>query len=133
MPMEEQPTPITIISFLPTALILIILGWGGIYLLTQYTQPNGGTRWLFFFLLILAITGVVLPLTAFLNQRFSSKPPVSSLVVTRQALWFGVFVATIAWLQIGRVMNPALALVLAVGLVIIEWLLRLRERSQWKP
>lgn len=133
MLMEEQPSSVTVISFLPTSLILLISGWGGIYALTQYTQPSGGTRWLFFFLLILGVTGLMLPLTAFLNQRFPSKPPVSNFVVTRQALWFGVFVATVAWLQIGRVLNPALALLLAVGLVIIEWLLRLRERSQWKP
>jgi hypothetical protein len=26
-----------------------------------------------------------------------------------------------------------MALVLALGLVIIEWLLRLREKSAWKP
>lgn len=133
MRMEDQPQPVTVVSFLPTAIILIVAGWGGIYLLTQFTQPNGGARWLFYFLLIVAITGVMVPVTAFLNQRFPSKPPVSNLVVTRQALWFGVFIATIAWLQIGRVLNPALALLLAVGLVIIEWLLRLRERSQWKP
>jgi hypothetical protein len=31
------------------------------------------------------------------------------------------------------VLTPALALLLAVGLFLIEWLLRLRERSQWKP
>jgi len=111
----------------------MVLGWGGLYAIVQYTSPNGGTRWLFFFALILAITGTLLPLVAFLNRRFSSKPPASNLVVMRQALWFGVYVGIIAWLQIGRVLNPAIAILLAVGLVIIEWLLRMRERSQWKP
>ena len=49
MRMEDQPQPVTVVSFLPTAIILIVVGWGGIYLLTQFTQPNGGARWLFFF------------------------------------------------------------------------------------
>ncbi len=133
MSMETKTPPFSVSSYLPTAIILMILGWGGLYFTIQYTFPNGGTRWLFFFVLILAITGTLLPLVAFLNWRFPSKPPVSNLVVIRQALWFGIFVATLAWLQIGRVLNPSLALLLAVGLIIIEWLLRLRERSQWKP
>jgi hypothetical protein len=39
----------------------------------------------------------------------------------------------LAWLQIGRVLTPSLAFLLAVGFVLIEWLLRLREKSQWNP
>lgn len=131
--MEKQSSSIPILSYLLTALILFLLGWGGIYAIIQYTAPNGGTRWLFFVVLILAITGTILPIIAFLNWRFSSKSPISNFVVMRQALWFGVWVAAITWLQIGRVLTPALALLLAVGFMIIEWLLRLRERSQWKP
>jgi hypothetical protein len=45
----------------------------------------------------------------------------------------GVYATTVAWLQLGRVLNVAIAVLLALGLAIIEWLLRLRERSQWKP
>jgi hypothetical protein len=133
MTMEKQATTLSVTSYLPTAFILMILGWGGLYAVIQFTAPNGGTRWLFFFALILAVTGTVLPLVAFLNRRFQSKLPVPNVVVMRQALWFGIFVATVAWLQIGRVLNPVIAMLLAVGLMIIEWLLRLRERSQWKP
>jgi hypothetical protein len=33
----------------------------------------------------------------------------------------------------GRALTPALGLLLALGLVVIEWLLRLREKSQWNP
>jgi hypothetical protein len=82
---------------------------------------------------MLALTGTVLPLVAFLNRRFSSLPPPTPLVVLRQSLWVGIYVATLAWLQIGRVLNPVIAVMLGLGLVLIEWLLRLRERSQWKP
>ncbi|MCU0488744.1 MAG: hypothetical protein MUE67_07315 [Anaerolineales bacterium] len=130
---KQSPAQVSVAGVMPVALILVISGLGGLFLLYNFTQPNGGTRWLFFFAEILAATGLFLPLVAFINQRFPSQPPVGDLVITRQALWFGVFLATITWLQIGRVLNSQLALLLAVGLVIIEWLLRLRERSQWKP
>ncbi len=32
----------------------------------------------------------------------------------------------------GRVLNPALAILLAIGLGLIEFLLRMSEKSQWK-
>lgn len=51
----------------------------------------------------------------------------------REALWVGIYFPTLAWLQLGRVLTPALVLLLAIGFVAIEVLLRLRERSQWKP
>lgn len=131
--MENRPAAISISSYLLTALILALVGWGTLFALIQFTTPNGGTRWLFFFALLLAVTGTILPGVAFLNQRLPSKPPVTNLVIMRQATWFGVYFAILAWLQIGRVLSPVIALLLAVGLIIIEWLLRLRERSQWKP
>jgi hypothetical protein len=62
--------------------------------------------------------------------RFSQP---TSGVIMRQSLWVGVYGATLAWLQIGRVLTLALAVLLALGLIVIEWLLRLRERSQWNP
>jgi hypothetical protein len=114
-------------------MVLFILGWGGLAALVIYTLPTVGPRWLFFFLEVLALTGTVLPLIAFLNRRFPSLPPPTAGVVVRQSLWFGIYGATLAWLQIGRVLTPALALLIAVGLILIEFLLRLRERSQWKP
>ena len=122
-----------VIAFLPTTIILMLLGWGGLISVIWFTSPNGGTRWAFFFAAVLALTGTVLPGIAFLNRRFPSSPPPTSSVVVRQALWVGIYFPTLAWLQIGRVLTPALALLLAFGFVLIEWLLRLRERSQWKP
>jgi hypothetical protein len=53
--------------------------------------------------------------------------------VLRQAIWVGIYIPTLAWLQIGRVLSVALGLLLALGFVLVEWLLRLREKSQWKP
>ena len=118
---------------MPTTVILMILGWGGLFAILTYTTPSGGTRWAFFFAGVLALTGTALPAVAYLNQRFPSTPPPTPLVIIRQAILIGIYLPTLAWLRIGRVLSPALALLLAVGLILIEWLLRLRERSQWKP
>jgi hypothetical protein len=130
--MKSNTSP-RVANFLPAALFLFIIGWGGLISLFITTLPTVGPRWLFFFLSVLAITGTILPITAFLNRRFPSTPPPTALVVVRQALWFGIYGATLVWLQMGRVLNPALAILLAIGLVLIEFLLRMSEKSQWKP
>jgi hypothetical protein len=130
--MNSQSPP-SVSQFLPAAVILALAGWVGLFFLINYTLPTVGPRWLFFFLGVLAVTGTALPVIAFLNRRFQSDPPPSSGVIIRQSLWVGVYGATVAWLQIGRALTPALAFLLAAGLIVIEWLLRLRERSQWKP
>jgi hypothetical protein len=120
-------------SYFPLALVLAIGGWGGLILLWTKTLPTLGPRWLFFFLIVLAFTGTALPVTAFLNYRFPSKPPAGASVSVRQALWVGIYFATLAWLQYGRVFTLSLAVVLGIGLAAIEWLLRLRERARWNP
>jgi hypothetical protein len=130
--MDSQSSP-PITAFLPAAITLMIVGWGGLAAVILTTSPNGGTRWLFFFVSVLALTGTVMPGTAYLNRRFSSIPPATPVVIVRQALWVGIYFPTLAWLQIGRVLSLSLGLLLAIGLIMIEWLLRLREKSQWKP
>ena len=130
--MESRSTP-SVSSFLPTAIILGILGWGGLFLLIQNTIPTVGPRWLFFFLGVIALTGTALPVVAFLNRRFPTVPPATPGMVIREAIWVGLYGTTLAWLQLGRVLNLGLAFLLAVGFIAIEILVRLRERSQWKP
>lgn len=120
-------------QFLPAAIILALLGWGGLLYVLLFTLPTVGPRWLFFFLSVLAVTGTFLPVVAFLNRRFPSSPPPTTAVVLRQALWVGIYFPTLAWLQIGRVLTPALALLLLLGFILIEWLMRLREKSRWNP
>lgn len=119
--------------FLPLSLVLVFVGWGGILLLIHLTVPNLAPRWLFFFLAVLALTGPAIPVVYFLNKRFPSKPPIEDMVVLRQALWVGVFGSTIAWLQLGRVLTTGLGLILAGVFILIEFLLRLFERSRWNP
>ena len=129
--MKSNTSP-RVANFLPASILLFIIGWGGLAALIITTLPTVGPRWLFFFLCVMAITGTTLPITAFLNRRFPSTPPPTNMVVVRQALWFAVYISTMIWLQMGRVLNPALAILLAIGLSLIEFLLRLSEKSQWK-
>lgn len=126
----RTPTPF---AFLPTAILLLLIGWGGLFLLLNFTLPTLWPRWLFFFFLVAAFTGTALPVSAFLNHRFPSDPPASIQVILRQALWVGIYVSTLAWLQFGRVFSLALALIIVLGLAAVEWMLRLRERSRWTP
>lgn len=129
----RSPTSPSVTSILPAAIFLMLVGWGGLYFLFDSTLPSGGARWVFFFAQVLALTGTALPLVAFLNRRFPTLPPPNSLVIVRQALWIGAYLPTLIWLQISRVLTPAMALLLLIGFLIIEWLLRVRERSQWRP
>lgn len=108
-------------------------GWGGLFLLFSLSLPFLGFRWLFFVLLTLALAGTALPAVYFLNLRFPSKPPAGPNIIVRQALWLGVLGDLLAWFQLGRLLTPILAFFLAAGLILIEVLLRLNERSRFKP
>jgi hypothetical protein len=120
-------------GFIPAAFILALIGWGGLFLLINFTIPTLGPRWLFFFLSVLALTGTSLPIVAFLNRRFPSRPAATSGIILREAILIGIFLPTLFWLQLGRVLTFPLAMLLSIGFLSIELLLRLRERSQWKP
>lgn len=118
-------------SILWVSLFLCLVGWGGLSVLLYMTLPTLFPRWLFFFLLTVALSGLALPITYFFNRRFPSTPPVESGVVLREAMWVGIYGSLLAWLQMGRVLTPGLVVVLMVGLVLVEFLLRMSERSQW--
>jgi len=120
-------------STLLSSLLLILVGWGGLAYLFIYTLPTVWNRWLFFFLVILAVAGLFLPLVAFLNRRFPTQPPATQTALLREAALFGLYVAITAWLQLGRVLSPALAALIAFGLTLIEFLMRLREKAHWEP
>lgn len=112
------------------ALLLIAIGWTGLYLLMVTTLPTVGPRWLFFFLLTIAVTGTALPFVWLLHKRFGSAP---SAVLLRQALWVALFVSLCVWLQINRSLSLSLGLLLGIGFILVEWFLRLLERSIWRP
>lgn len=130
--MDIQKSPFFRI-YLPASLTLTLLGWAGVLLVTNLSLPTLSPRWLFFFVWVMALAGPALPIVYFIHVRFPSKPPVDSGTIIRQATWAGVYGATMLWLSMGRVLNFAIAVILLVALVVIEVLLRLRERSRFNP
>ena len=130
---NNQNQPIPLKFYLPGMLVLIILGAIGISLILTLTLPTIGPRWLFFFFVVILVTGLFLPFTWFLNLRFPSTPPAAPHVIIRQAAWFGIFAALIFWLQMGRVLTVPLGIIMAAVVILVEFLIRLWERSRWKP
>jgi hypothetical protein len=112
-----------------SAVILILFGWYGLYLLMNSTLPYLGPRWLFYVLWISACTGTSLPFLWLLNRRFRTNEPASPMVLLREGLLIGLYAATCLWLQLNRMLNLTSALLLAIGIFMIEWILRLIERS----
>lgn len=122
--------------FLPvllTSLFLALTGWAGLAALILFTLPNLGPRWLFFFLTTLAVIGTALPVIYFFHRRFPGQPQANAGVIIRETVWVGMYMDILLWLQLGRALNLMTAAFLAVGLVVIEFVLRWREHSQWDP
>ncbi len=108
------------------AAFMILVGWGGIFLLVRNIIPTPGPRWLFFVLFYIATVGTSLPFIRLLNYRFAGEF-VADGVIVRESLWFGVFMCACAWLQIARVLTWPIAFVLLLAIVVMEAFLRLRE------
>jgi len=128
--MSESP------SFRPLmfpSLIMMLMGWGGIAILVFLTEPLIWMRWAVFALLFLALTGTCLPVIYLFHLRFPTDPPAGSHVIVRQAQWVGVYGLVLLWLRWGNLLTMWVTLGLAGGLLAIEWLIRLRERSLWQP
>jgi hypothetical protein len=119
-------------GFAISSWLLFLGGWGALAYLVQNSLPSPGPRWLFFVLMVMALTGTAAPFVRYLNRRFA-RGPVAAVVLLRQALWVAFFGATCAWLDIGRTLSLSTALLLAAGLAGIEWFLRMRERARWDP
>ena len=128
-PIQKSKT----LSILITSIILNLVGWVGLILLLNFSLPTLGPRWIFFLLLTIAISGLALPILFFLHLRFPTDPPAEMNVYIREALFVSIFVDMLAWLQLGRVLSPLRAFLVAVGMVAIEFFIRLRERSKFKP
>jgi hypothetical protein len=124
------PRP-TFRPYISTTLILLVLGWGGLYFITFYTLPFVWPRWGFFALWLIALTATAFPIIYFVTTRFSTEK-LEPQVLVRRALWVGVYGATLAWLQLARLVNVYVILGLAFGLIAVESLLRLRERARWR-
>jgi hypothetical protein len=116
-------------SLIIAAAVLAIFGWAGVVYLATQTLPTVGPRWMFFVAWLLALTGTSIPFVHYLNKRFARGLP-SEAAMLRQSIWVGIFGAACAWLQLGRALNWASALLLAAALIAIEGFLILRDRSK---
>lgn len=116
-----------------SALALAVIGWGGLYLVLTMTRPYVWSRWGFFALFLMALTGTALPIVYYLHHRFPSHPPADANVLIRQAMWVGIYGATLAWLQLGRLVTLYVILGLAGGLIAAEYFIRIREKANRRP
>jgi hypothetical protein len=130
--MDNSPT-YSYTGLMLAAVILAIFGWYGLFILMNTSLPELGPRWLFYVLWTSATTGTSLPFLWLLNRRFRASYPAPPKVLLREGLFIGLYAATCLWLQLNRMLTLTLALLLAIGLFAIEWLLRLIERSARRP
>lgn len=79
---------------------------------------------------MVAVTGLMLPIVYYANRRFGAETePPSFLIVARQALLVGLWLAFCLWLQMNRSLGLAVAGLVAVVLVLFEVLLQVRTRA----
>ena len=124
--MDEK---LTFRPFLISTILLFICGWGGLALLTNLSLPTLWPRWGLYALIVLAGTGTSIPISYWFNKTFSSNRSIKAGTIIRESVAVGVYFALLSWLSIGRVLNFPIAVWLGLGLIVIEYLLRLRESS----
>jgi Flp pilus assembly protein protease CpaA len=125
----SEPRPPGYGGLILTSILMAAVGWLGLWLVINYTLPTIGPRWLFFFLLTVAVAGTGMPIILLLHRRFGAANPAPAGVLLRQGLWTGLLAALCAWLQINRSLTLGLGILVAASLFAFEWLLRLFERS----
>ena len=82
---------------------------------------------------VVAATGLALPLSYYLNKRLlppemRHEPP-PFLTVIRQASWVGLWAAFCLWLQMNRTLGVAVAALVAAVLILFEVVLQIRARA----
>lgn len=99
--------------------------------------PSHELIFAFLAMVLIMATGAILPLAYFLNKRFgrlvderfgaSSATPF--LVILRQAMGAGFWLAFCVWLQMNRALGVGVALLVAAILILFEMLLQIRNRA----
>lgn len=118
---------IEISSVITSSFYLILLGGVGTYLLINFTYPFLWQRWLFFGAIILLGTGIGLPVILFLNKVISSHHVAYRDIIVRESVGFGVYIGFLFWLAIGRLFTIPLAIAVGLIMLVIDYLLRIRE------
>lgn len=111
------------------ALGMALLSWTGLGYVVLTQSPSSLTKALFFPLLFLAVVSVATFCLAWLRRQLGKDDEPG--VVLRQGIWAGLYVSLCAGLQLTRVLDPMVALVLAVFFVLLEVFL-LQRPERWR-
>lgn len=114
-----------------TTLILGAIGLVGLSFILITLEPTLWPRWLFYFFLTMAGTGLALPV-AYILQRRLAKQYVPARVLIREGLLFGIYLDLLAWLQIGRIATNLVVFLLAGGMILLEYFLRMAEKATFR-
>ncbi len=109
-------------------LFLVLIGGSGLVFTLFMLEPRLGPRWMFFFFLVIFGAGIGLPVSFIIQRRFA-KEYVPSRVLVREGILFGLFLAFIAWLQLGRILTNLITVIVGVGFLLFEMLLRMAEKA----
>ncbi len=74
-----------------------------------------------------------MPLIAYLNRIVRPFGPATYEMIVRESTIIGVYAGILIWLNKGQILTYGLAIILGIGLLIVELLIRLRTRSEWHP
>lgn len=81
---------------------------------------------------LVATTGLALPITYYLNLRFRPQTELMAphfLIVLRQAMFIGFWASFCIWLQMNRMLGIAVVILVAGVLILFEILLQIRTRA----
>ncbi len=78
---------------------------------------------------MVAATGLAMPIVYYANVRFGRGEQPPMLVIVRQALWVGLWAAFCVWLQMNRSLGLVVALLAALVLGTVELLFQVRRRA----
>lgn len=117
-------------AYFPLSILLAIPGLIGLLILFRGTEPTLFPRILFFVFMMLTFSGLGLMPCAYLNAYLTKDGMTRQRVVVRQATWVGMFFTVIAWFQVGRILSTSVAVVTAIGFILIEFLFLMRDKSR---
>lgn len=106
------------------AALIALLGWGGLAYLVDRTSPQHYMWQIFLALLLVTLIATSFLPLQYLYRRLAKPVPARAL---RQSFWLAFFVVLCAWLQIRRVLDWTVALLLATVLSLVEGYLLSRE------
>jgi hypothetical protein len=116
------------------AILLASFSFLGIYYIINNLWPDSDQllaqpQLLLLAFIFLGVGSGTIPFSVFLNQRFSKVGWLDrdKTRLLRQGVWMGAFLVLLAYLQLARIFNITIAVVLAGVFILIETFLLTRE------